>query len=485
MQVKHGKFNFVLGVSWHNAQDKGDLKALQTEFVGKSRVSMDMGTSTWIGFAPGRTTGIAAALAISRVFSDLILAERVSEEQYWLCVIHQGMPVQGRDILVDINEMQSTILEWTSFFPSAAVYGDIQGSHGPVNEIWTRLLEAIANNEVSKKTLNSFQLKSVLTTREMAIVAVVFLSMAAVIAGAWFVFQPKTLTAEELASQQSSFIDTEAKRKAEKERLEAIAAKVKIHKAQVLATQARIEKARVESALPGWFALYSRMPQSLRGYRPSNMSCAELLCKLEWRGSNKLRSEDRFSLASSTDAVGAFAALPAAVAASAPASSASAPPAVPSTPLPVINLVNNLGDYGLVLDYQTKPVLRTLSQSEVIAITPSEKAFELFRARVVDLLNELVRGPIPFQLGAPRPLVVPGVPEGNVPDVTVAYVADLSLTLNGVRAGSNLQFIDRELASRLAAQGVVLTWNEMALTGGGQDTVNAKASLYLVPPDFK
>lgn len=483
MLHKRGKFNFLLGVQWHVPQDKADLKTLLSSYPGQSRAVVTLSGETWVGFDEGRDVGIAGALAIAQVFPDLILAERLSDDQYWLCVTHNGKPVQGRDMISSVDDMRSILYEWTNFFPSATVYGDLEGSIGSADEVWERVLGAISGKEISSKRIAEFKLKTVLNRGERLVAFGAAIGLAMLIATAWFVFKPKPLTAEEMGQQMQSAAEIAAKLKAEQERLAAIAARVKLHKEQVATLQTRIERARSETSLDGWIGSYRKLPLSLHGYKPINMSCTIQVCQVQWGGSGNnfgLRIEDKYSIGLQTGAVDKNVPLPA-VAASAAASAALAPPPPAPVAAPTFVLNNTNGDYGVVLDYLVQPVKRPIVKAQEVSSDLSAHGLDLLRARLLDLAAMKYAGRLQLTLSAPAPLSIPGVPEANVPDALLAYVMDLSVNVNGSSARVDLVSLDREITERLAPLGVVLSWNDMALLGAtSAESINARASLYLV-----
>lgn len=468
MQVNHGKFNFLLGVSWHLPQDKKDIKALIGQRPGQSRVVVKAGESTWVGFDDERKSGVAAALVIASLYPDILLAERLPDDRYWLCVIHQGMPAPGRDIIVGADEAHSALFELVTFFPAARVFGDIEGSQGAVSEVWDQVLAAISGKEISPKKLRECSLKTVRTRRELVVIAAGALAVVAVAGAAWMVFKPKPPSPLELQNQKINDSQSQAQSKAERDRLDAIAASVKAYKDQLAAMGARIDQAKGQSFLPSWLKLFRSLPLSIDGYRPTNMTCTQRTCQIEWRGMVGALALDKFALEARTGAL--------------PRGAGAAPTtAAPGGPAPVVQLSNSMGDYGTLLEYSVEPVQRQAGQFVPSGVAAT--SFELLRARLLDLNTDLTHGKSQIQIAAPKPLTVAGVPQAQLPDALVAHVADLHLSVNGPGASHDLLHIDEQITRQLAGQGVALQWSRMVLMGSaGSDSIVADGEIYLVSP---
>ena len=80
-------------------------------------------------------------------------------------------------------------------------------------------------------------------------------------------------------------------------------------------------------------------------------------------------------------------------------------------------------------------------------------------------------------------MTVPGVPDANLPDATVAYKAEVSLAASGWRALSEIELTAARLMNSAAGLGLVVGWRELSISSTSKtDGIRAVADVYLVEP---
>ncbi|HWS26011.1 MAG TPA: type 4b pilus protein PilO2, partial [Xanthomonadales bacterium] len=206
VQIKRGKRSFLVGMEWELAQDKTDAKALLKRAGAKARIMLSPqgDDRAWIGYAERGQKGLATAALVAEVLGDVIVAAPAQAGRTWLCATSQGMPIPSRDVVIASEEVRDTLLEWMSYYPSASLYGDVNGAIGSVDDMWTRLEAAQDNGDLSKRRLKQLQVITPASTKDK----LVLLGMVALIGGGlagWhFFIREKPLTPQELAKRRAA-----------------------------------------------------------------------------------------------------------------------------------------------------------------------------------------------------------------------------------------------------------------------------------------
>lgn len=278
--IKRAKRSFLVGMEWELAQDKADARALLKQAGAKARITLapQGDERAWIGYAERGQKGLAAAAVVAEVLGDVIVAVPVTDGRVWLCATTQGMPIPSKDVVVDAEEVRATLLEWMSYYPSAALYGDVNGAIGSVDEVWARLDGAIANGDLTKRRLKQLQVITPATTRDKLIVLAVFALFAAGVAGWHFFVREKPLTPQEMA-----------KRRAAGQAMQSAAAERMRKEAPILAHFDAIEKRFAfwqaemkRDALP-WITKIDQIPVFSHGYAAASGVCQADKCTVDWQ----------------------------------------------------------------------------------------------------------------------------------------------------------------------------------------------------------
>lgn len=456
MLVKRGKREFIIGAAWHMSQDKTDLKELVNAHEGEPRVMLNANGAAWVGFhKESRKPAIAAALVFAAVFPDLIVIEQLPDDRFWVCAIHQGMPAPGRDLIVEANEVRGVVMDWMQFFPSAPIYGELEGAHSSSEAAWDRVLEAIASKEITAKQLRSFRIERVMSTKEVVRLVLILLVFGSIGGGAWYFLGSGK--GQDNAADMANRAAQEAKQKE-------IARLVDEHKNRVLALRREVDSVRNIDALDAWLDLYRAQPLSKSGYQPYSVKCNltplsdKHPCVIEWRGQDGVRSGDRFAL----DETRAGAQV-------------QASPGEPVSPLAT--------QTGAEADF-SYTVNHLVAQTEkALQYAPAGSTRNISRIRAVLIDDGKAVAGVAPSIGQFSAMTVPGVPDANLPDATVAYKAEISLSASGWRALSDIELTAARLMNSAAGLGLVVGWRELSISSTSKtDGIRAVADVYLVEP---
>lgn len=488
MLIKRGKYDFLIGASWHMSQDKTDLKELMAANAGKSRVMLMANEAAWVGFDPdGKNPAIAAALAFAAVFPDLLVVEHMPDDRFWLCAIHQGMPAPGRDQVVDAAEVRGILLDWISYFPTAAIYGDVEGALGSADAAWQRVLEAIKSKEITSQQLRNFRVKRVLTKLDYIKIFSAIGVLLGLGLGSWYM--TSATNEAETAAQRAAREEQEAK---ERE----IARRVEAHKAQLVAMRAEVDQMKGKDTLTSWLNFFVRQPYQIKGYAPTILMCsvpspvavvpsavpgqaapgmtgavldtvggapaaslaATTNCEVEWQASGNvgLLAGDRFALDETVAKDGAT--LP------------QSKQVIPQVGAPEDNL------------RKVRHVVADIPLQGVAYAPPAtERSIERVRAALIDAVRIGSGATIDPVVSITVPMVVPGVPDAQLPNVTVAHRGEFNLIVNGSRAIFDMKYVNRKLTQRAAEMGVYLRWTSLKVHSSlKSDSITAKAEYFVL-----
>lgn len=460
MLIKKGKYDFLIGASWHMSQDKSDLKELMLSHEGKARVMLMANEAAWVGFdAECKKPAIAAALAFAAVFPDLLIVEHLSEDRVWLCAINKGMPAPGRDLIVESKEARPILLDWIGYFPSAAIYGDVEGASGSAETAWLRVVEAIRTKEISSKQLRNFRFRRVLSKVDLLKIVAAVVLIAGLGGGGWYmVFSSNEA---ETAAQRTA-------REAQEAREREIARLVEEHKTQLIAMRAEVDQMKGRDSLRSWLNFFARQPYVLRGYRPALVTCTAVPvvsqpglgknpCEVEWvvGESLGLRVTDRFLLDQTSNDV----------------------PTAPLQGSQIQPQAGPLEDFVRRVRHSVDDLPADVSY----APAGTETSVERIRAELMDAVRQATAQTMEVSVSVTTPMVVPGVPDAQIPNVTVAHKGNLTVSANGSRALFDVLHANRSLLVKAAGMGVFVKWASVKVhSTRNSDSVSASAD-FIVP----
>lgn len=299
--VTRGKRHFAVGLHWHIAQDKADARRmLKEEGGGGMRVSLqsDGDDRIWFGMSTRLAhEAYAAAAMAAAVFPNVIAAIPLGDGNVWLCATSDGMPLPTKDVICDEQGWWAELHDWMSLFPSATIYGEVNGALGSAEEFWQELERAIEGDSLlTAKQLRQMKLKRTFTPADVA-KGLAALSLAAGMAfGAWHLAQllTKVEVVPEVIKQAPVFDNSQQK---EEERRKQLESAIAAHHGQAIAMHQGLRSALSQSPEP-WIAFAMKLPAYSNGYKPERVSCEQQGCVLTWTAKNPrfVRETDKFEL---------------------------------------------------------------------------------------------------------------------------------------------------------------------------------------------
>lgn len=280
VQIKRASLNFLVGMEWELAQDKGDAKSLLKQAGQKARIAISPSGDerTWFGYADRSQKGLAAAAVVAEVLGDAIVAAPLEDDQVWLCATSEGMPIPSRDVVIDASQLRSKFLEWMSYYPRATLYGDVNGAIASADEMWKRIEGAIDNGELSKRRLKQLQVIRPASARDKVIVIGIFALFVSAAAGWHFFLREKPMSQAELAKRRAANSAAQVAANERKSR------EVPIY-AHFDAIEKRIThwKKELQKDVVPWVTQIDALPVSSRGYAAANGVCEGAACTVNWQ----------------------------------------------------------------------------------------------------------------------------------------------------------------------------------------------------------
>lgn len=278
----------ALGLEWAQLSSPTELRAekKKAKAVLSAALRQKETRQIWYGTYGGQAKGtvFAGALVLTLVETDVIICVKVSDTKSWACVLMDGAPVVGHDLIVDSQSARGIVMEWTAQFAEHQIIGDLQGSKMSLSELMQKLEENLKHDKVLKKRLNEFKLRKddSKVYKSLALASLLCVPIVATIGfQKWQEYkaqQLSSLSAQERARRQ---LQTEAEAK-EQKRLALLK-----YQQDVAAKRLAFEQEATESAEPVWNAwrtVLNRIPLSLYSYVPQILNCDTSVCKLSWQG---------------------------------------------------------------------------------------------------------------------------------------------------------------------------------------------------------
>lgn len=413
---------YVMGVDWHIAQDKTDVKLLESRLDPKpaSKVLIHEAASGRIcmGFLyeEHKESCLAAACIVAYVVDSAIIVQKLDDDHYWACVVQDRSPVPGHDLIVDKAELTNQVYEWISFFSSFPIFGDMPGAIGTIDDLWLSVNEEFASN-LRSKTVRSCTFDRKLDAKDVAKYGLVALLVAGIGFGGWMIWKYMSKPSQSQPTIDFSAIRNEQERQrllAEQEA--SLRAKVNAYYASIERERAAIRSSLQSSPLASWMDTMRTLPFSVHGYSPERIECSTTSCTVKWMG-GRVFTMDKF------DVHGA------------------------------INFAS-AEDYGIASTIEVTPMPVTRGAHAWTANTVEQAMVRRWEALDASgmIIEPLIRNPM---IGPAMPIKVSGVPSAKLPDVTIGHVSDFTL-----QAGSDIQLSDLFIMHDLA-QVLPLSFNKL------------------------
>lgn len=273
MRVVHinGK-DVVVGLSWRA------LSGLSSERKEISLISKDLGSRhgvivrsddvTAVGFS---TRGVAepsaaAWLASAAGSRSLILAEDIGGDDAWVCIIRDGAPMAGFDIVCSKSSVTDLLVDFVASGGYEFI-SNIEGVNAPVNSNFGDMVSGV-------KPVHVGQVSGVSNSFYIGLVA-----LAVVACSFYFYTAHKNNNLAIAGGQKRAAISAEAKRSAEAA-MEAARTEA-IKSARELAAAALSTPSPVDQ-IESWRLVIDSVPLSTSGWSVNNFSCSSEKCVVTW-----------------------------------------------------------------------------------------------------------------------------------------------------------------------------------------------------------
>lgn len=288
---KYPSFRLATGMNWSYAGSKGEVKDL-LKSVGKqhlTKLTNQQGES-WIGtYSEPVTKAYAAAALLGLVVSNAVIATTVGDGTAWVCLIREGSPAPGHDVLIPVADLRKTATGFMSLIDSPKLYGDIAGAECSVEALLARLQERIASKDINAK-----QLKSRLLVRQtISLVPIAVTVLIGGLAVLLFFGVQQYRREENRKLSLLKIAEKAAMSRAESDRLaEARRQKIADFTQLVQARRAEFDmQLDGGRTMPFWqavTALRVSLPASTAGgYVPTGMACTKDACSVTWEAKGK------------------------------------------------------------------------------------------------------------------------------------------------------------------------------------------------------
>ncbi|MCU6502307.1 hypothetical protein LPN04_31380 [Rugamonas sp. A1-17] len=288
MQITIGRWPLAMGLDWQlpkNSQEISEGKKSRKEamFVVAKQAHM-----SWLGFHSKTGPGVfVAALLVGLVEPNAVVLHSLNDGNAWVCMLRDGMPIVGRDLVLPAEEATKKAREWSGRSDSYTMIGVHLGAVTTIEKVIGALENQIAANTISKGQTKSTVLKSTGFAVSSAYLVTGAASVV-LLAGYAFTQLHTPAPAEDTnAPERAARAQAAASRNASE-----IAHASEVNKgvlAKQVAEVAATYSARV-SPVQFWNAasqIRAVVPVSLYGYQPSTYNCTPAGCAVIWRGEGR------------------------------------------------------------------------------------------------------------------------------------------------------------------------------------------------------
>jgi hypothetical protein len=276
----------AIGMSWSLHPTKASLKAALKE-AGRRVLHVQRKTDDGLllGIADDispRRSIVPAALVLTEVTGEVIVYHDVPDDAVWLCILVDGVPLPGMDIVLPLHEARIRVSELMSSHPSAVLVGSFPGSVSTVEEVFSA---------ADRKALDRLRLErsGVSPAAIGAMVALPFLLGGGALLPSQAMQRSETLR---LATQQAqTAFEAQARQGATDEQL-----RQEFHSRVDMARQSLRAGVPALAQYEQWRQAVMNLPASHEGYILTGAKCEVLdrasRCALTWDAPGGARSPD-------------------------------------------------------------------------------------------------------------------------------------------------------------------------------------------------
>ncbi len=137
MLIEQGPWALIVGLEWHMAMSRAEIAVLKKAHLRLGHVVHKAGAHTWLGFHDDVDLARvhSAALLLGQIKPNCIVHMALEQQLFWFCVVQNGLPLVGVDVLVDKRHLQHHLQHYTSLFPSYEVLSADASQGGGLTEL--------------------------------------------------------------------------------------------------------------------------------------------------------------------------------------------------------------------------------------------------------------------------------------------------------------------------------------------------------------
>ncbi|WP_130537721.1 type 4b pilus protein PilO2 [Thiomicrorhabdus indica] len=279
---------FLIGLDWRLAHSRKDAKTLIDDYKKegiKHRVEVKLeAKDILIGFCSEPLAGrYVASLLLADLHFDGIFVVHLGNDQYWVLVVENGLPVNGHDLILQSNNLTEDaiyqdVLQTFSDLPLLK-YGSQTQEEKTSDQFWSDLEFAIDDKEVSKKALRqaykrkpNYALLITATVMTASVYAYTQLNKPAAL----------DVTVPESFSQPvvKHIISNVSNEKEEREK-RLLVLKHEYEKSLSMKLDQTNQKAQFTAVI--WHDVYQSLPVIQSGYKPKSLKCDQSTCTVQWQ----------------------------------------------------------------------------------------------------------------------------------------------------------------------------------------------------------
>ena len=283
--IKHKKRVLVFGLQWSLQESKLDARravagssaSVQIPFQGKIALGCSSESEA------KQSNAYSAGAFIGLGFPNAIVTYEIEgTDQSWVCAIMDGVPVPGKDQVVETSQVRTQVADMSVWLSGGVIIGGLNGASLTLQDALEQVEEAISRKVIKQSTVAQCRFERAGFKFKHFALSLGITGLVAA-GGAGFMFYQQKL-ADERAREKflSEMLQREEERKAQEAK---IAAAIAQFKQKVEAERNRVNS--TGSAFQQWNAcdrLRKQLKLSVYGYVPQKLTCdfARKKATLEW-----------------------------------------------------------------------------------------------------------------------------------------------------------------------------------------------------------
>ncbi len=120
MLIEQGPWRLLLGLEWHMPMNRAEISKLKKEQRRLGHVMHKVGVHTWLGFHEDVDLAqvYSGALLLGQIKPQCIVHMALEHQLFWFCVLQNGLPLVGVDVILDKRQVQQHVQQYTTLFPN-------------------------------------------------------------------------------------------------------------------------------------------------------------------------------------------------------------------------------------------------------------------------------------------------------------------------------------------------------------------------------